>query len=129
MGMNYGPNGLRLFDIKCPNQIDSNYYATMVHELAHTWDFYYSNYFSRSISEENDYINLYSKYERMNQRPFRDYSYTNIREFMADTVRYYYFKYLDPRTGYKELEYPADVKNVLEKYICIANNDYKQTGC
>lgn len=129
MGMNYGPNALRLFDVKCPDSLNYDYYATMVHELAHTWDFYYSNYFDKNISDENDYVNLFSKYQNMDNRPFRDYSYSNIREFMADTIRYYYFKYLEPRGIYQNLEYPSDVKKVVEKYICIANNGYDKTSC
>ena len=129
MGMNYGPNSLRLFDIKCPNILDKHYYYTIVHELAHTWDFYYRNYFSKNISDENDFINLYSKYQNMSNRPFRDYSYSNIREFFADSVRYYYFKYIDPIYEYYVLDYPLDIKKTIEKYICIANNDYNNTTC
>lgn len=129
MGMNYGPNPLRLFDIKCPSVLNSDYYATMVHELAHTWDFYYSNHFSKNISDENDYINLFSKYQNMTNRPFRNYSYTNIKEFFADTIRYYYFKYLDPRGAYVNLDYPEDVKKVVEKYMCVAKNNYQRGNC
>ena len=39
VGMNYGPNALRLFDVKCSNNIldnTNNNYATIVHELSHT---------------------------------------------------------------------------------------------
>lgn len=129
VGMNYGPNSLRLFDVKCPNSLSSEYYPTFVHELAHTWDFYYKNYFKKNISDENDFVNLYSKYQNSNNRPFRDYSYSNIREFFADSVRYYYFKYIDPITYYRNLNYPSDIKKTLEKYICIANNNYSNIGC
>ncbi len=129
MGMNYGPNPLRLVDVKCPVAFNSEYYPTMVHELAHTWDFYYSNYFEKNISDQNDYINLYSKYKNNSNRPFRDYSYSNIREFFADSVRYYYFKYIDPKIGYANLDYPKDIKDVLEKYICISKNNYSNIGC
>lgn len=129
MGMNYGPNALRLFDVKCPKKLNNEYYPTFVHELAHTWDFYYSNFFNKNISDENDYINLYSKYKNDSNRPFRDYSYSNIREFFADSVRYYYFKYIDPINYYSGLNYPQDIKNVLEKYICIAKNNYNNLSC
>lgn len=129
VGMNYGPNYLRLFDVKCPQFLDKNYYPTIVHELAHTWDFYYRNYFSKNISDENDFINLYTKYQNMSDRPFRDYSYSNIREFFADSVRYYYFKYIDPMYEYYILKYPLDIKETIEKYICIANNGYNNTTC
>jgi len=129
VGMNYGPNSLRLFDVKCPSELNINYYPTIVHELAHTWDFYYKNYFSKNISDENDFVNLYSKYKNLNNRPFREYSYSNIREFFADSVRYYYFKYIDPLYEYYVLDYPIDIKKAVEKYICIANNDYHNYDC
>lgn len=129
LGMNYGPYSLRLFDVKCPNNIYNDYYYTIVHELAHSWDFYYSNYFSNTMSEENDIVNLYSKYQNNYDRPFRDYSYSNIREFFADSIRYYYFKYLDPIDYYRNLDYPNDIKKVVEKYICIANNNYNKEKC
>lgn len=129
VGMNYGPNLLRLFDVKCPSNLSVNYYPTIVHELAHTWDFYYRNYFSKNISDENDFVNLYSKYQNSKDRPFRDYSYNNIREFFADSVRYYYFKYVDPLYEYLILDYPMDIKIVVEKYMCIANNNYNKFAC
>ena len=128
-GMNYGPKSLRLFDVKCPNIIVNDYYYTMVHELAHSFDFYYSNYFSQTISSENDIINLYTKYKKLSNRPFREYSYSNIREFFADCIRYYYFKYLDPLDSYSKLDYPSDIKKIIEKYICIAKNDYNKDKC
>ena len=101
----------------------------MVHELAHTWDFYYSNHFNSFISEQNDVRNLYSKYLNSSNRPFRDYSYTNIQEFFADSVRYYYLKYIDPSSYFQNLTYPDDVRRVLEKYICIAKNNYQKGSC
>ena len=129
VGMNYGPKDLRLFDVRCSNDIFNNYYATIVHELAHTWDFYYGSLIDKDISEQSDVINLFNQYKNINNRPFRDYSYTDIREFFADMVRYYYLKYIDPTIGYRNLSYPSDIKNVLEKYICIANNGYDDTKC
>lgn len=129
LGMNYGPNDLRLFDVRCSDSSNSDYYATMVHELAHTWDFYYGNHFDNIISEQNDIRNLYNKYLNSVNRPFRDYSYTNIKEFFADSVRYYYLKYIDPKDYFKNLSYPDDVKSVLEKYICIAKNNYQKGSC
>lgn len=129
VGMNYGPQGLRLIDIRCSNIFTNNYYATVVHELAHTWDFYYGNMMGKDISETNEIINLYNKYRNDYSRPFRNYSYTNIREFVADMIRYYYLKYIDPINEYKSLYYPNDIKQILEKLICTANNNYKNNGC
>lgn len=129
VGMNYGPNKLRLIDVRCSNYVINNYYATIIHEMAHTWDFYYSNFMKKDISEQSDIINLYNKYKDSVNRPFRDYSYTNIREFVADMIRYYYLKYADPDVEYKDLNYPDDIKITLEKYICIANNGYNDSSC
>ena len=128
--MNYGPRGLRSVDIRCSDTVYNDYYATMVHEMAHSWDFYYANRLGSNISSQNDIINLYSKYKDMkSNRPFREYSYSNIYEFFADMVRYYYFKYYVPKSDFKELNYPSDIKNTLERYFCIAMNDYKEDKC
>lgn len=129
VGMNYGPLNLRLFDVRCSSTLDNNYYATIVHEMSHTWDFYYTNFFDKNITQENDIINLYNKYKNEKNRPFRDYSYTDIYEFFADMVRYYYLKYTDPINDYSNLDYPSDIKKTLEKYICIANNNYDKRKC
>lgn len=129
-GMNYGPSNLRSFDIKCGLEKSShNYYLTMVHELAHTWDMYYANFNKRNITEESDWLNLYIKYSNLQNRPFRDYSYTIIEEFFADAVKYYYFKYLDPIDAYTFLNYPDDIKKTIEKYMCITKNDYINNNC
>ena len=109
--------------------MENNYYATIVHELAHTWDFYYGSVIGNDITEQSDIVNLFNKYRNMHNRPFRDYSYTDIKEFFADMVRYYYLKYIDPINSYKNLDYPLEVKKVLEKYICISSNDYDKNMC
>ena len=129
VGMNYGPKGLRSVDIRCSNNSFNDYYATMVHEMAHSWDFYYANRLGDNISSQSDIINLYNKYINTKNRPFRDYSYSSIYEFLADMMRYYYFKYEVPRTGFNNLGYPNDIKNSLEKYICISKNDYDESKC
>ena len=128
-GMNYGPSPFRMFDIKCSDGDTNNYYGTMVHELAHTWDFNYSNYLKTNISDSSDVINIFSKYKNMKNRPFRDYSYSNIREFFADAFKYYYFKYMDMNAQYVNLDYPEDIKKVIEKYICITKNNYNEGAC
>lgn len=129
VGMNYGPKTLRSVDIRCSNKVYNDYYATMVHEMAHSWDFYYAKRMGENISSQSDIINLYSKYKNTKNRPFRDYSYSNIYEFVADMMRYYYFKYNVPKSNFKNLNYPSDLKKALEKYICIAKNNYKEEGC
>ena len=82
-----------------------------------------------NITSQSDIINLYNKYSKLSNRPFRDYSYSNQFELLADMMKYYYFKYLVPRNGYKDLNYPNDIKEVLEKYICISKNNYNDEKC
>ena len=127
VGMNYGPTDLRMIDVRC--SMGNNYYATIVHEMAHTWDFHYKSEMGSEISKQNDVINIFNKYRQMNNRPFRDYSYSNIYEFVADMMRYYYFKYEVPRDGFSELSYPSDLKKSLDKYICISKNNYNESMC
>jgi len=127
VGMNYGPTDLRMIDVRCST--GNNYYATIVHEMAHTWDFHYKSEKGNEITKQNDIISLFKKYEPMNNRPFRDYSYSDIREFFADMVRYYYLKYTDPEAEYELRSYPNDIKERLEKYICITNNNYNEDKC
>ena len=129
VGMNFGPRRFRALDVRCSNYLFNNNYATMVHELGHSWDFYYETKIGKNISSESDVINLYNKYLKDNNRPFRDYSYSSLYEFFADMVRYYYFKYIVPSGGFNRLDYPSDIKKTMEKYICIANNDYDTTKC
>lgn len=129
VGMNFGPRNLRSVDIRCSNLSYNDYYATMVHEMSHSWDFYYASRLGSNISSQSDVINLYNKYKDSKNRPFRDYSYSNIYEFVADMMRYYYFKYYVPRTGFSNLNYPSDIKKVLEKYICISKNNYDEGKC
>ena len=129
VGMNYGPRKLRAIDVRCSNTIFNDYYATIVHELGHSWDYYYSTKSGSNITSNSDVINLFNKYSKLSNRPFREYSYSNIYEFFADAVKYYYFKYLKPVNEYSRLSFPSDIKKVLEKYICIANSDYDEGKC
>ena len=129
VGMNYGPKNLKSLDVRCSNSVYNDYYGTIVHEMTHSWDFYYSTKLSGNITSQNDVINLFNKYSKLSNRPFRDYSYSSIYEFFADSMRYYYFKYLVPTSAYRNLDYPEDIKKVIEKYICIAKNNYDDTKC
>jgi hypothetical protein len=129
VGMNYGPKSLRSVDIRCSENSLNDFYATMVHEMAHSWDFYYASKLGDNISSQSDVINLYNKYKDDSNRPFRDYSYSSIYEFIADMMRYYYFKYEVPRGGFSGLTYPNDLKKSLERYICVSKNDYNESKC
>ena len=128
VGMNYGPTDLRMMDVRCSSG-GNNYYATIVHEMGHTWDFHYKSVLGKEISKQNDIVNTFNKYKTQSDRPFRDYSYTDIREFFADMIRYYYLKYTDAIPEYSTRFYPDDIKSNLEKYICITNNGYKEDKC
>ena len=128
VGMNYGPTDLRMMDVRCGSG-GNNYYATIVHEMGHTWDFHYKSVLGKEISKQNDIVNTFNKYKGQSDRPFRDYSYTDIREFFADMIRYYYLKYTDAIPEYSMRAYPDDIKGNLEKYICITNNGYKEDKC
>ena len=129
VGMNYGPKNSRSVDIRCSKTVYNDYYATMVHEMAHSWDFYYAKKLGDNISSQSDVINLYNKYKNEQDRIFREYSFSNIYEFIADMMRYYYFKNYAPRLPFKNLSYPFDVQNTLEKYICISKNNYSEINC
>ena len=126
VGMNYGPKSLRSVDVRCSKNVYNDYYATMVHEMSHSWDFYYATKLGSNISSQSDIINLYNKYIEKPDRPFRDYSYSNIYEFVADMMKYYYFKYYVPTPEFKNLTFPEDMKKALEKYICISKNNYNE---
>ena len=129
VGMNYGPLSMRSVDIRCTSNYNNDFYATMVHEMSHSWDFYYANVLGDNISSQSDIINLFNKYKNSVNAPFRSYSFSNQYEFVADMMRYYYLKYYVPRVGFKDLSYPMDVKNTLEKYICISKNNYDESKC
>ena len=129
VGMNYGPKRLRSVDVRCSKVVYNDCYATMVHEMAHSWDFYYAKRLGDNISSQNDVINLYNKYKNDSNRIFRDYSFSSIYEFMADMMRYYYFKNYVPKVPFRDLSYPEDIKTSLEKYICVSKNDYQENKC
>ena len=129
VGMNYGPRNLRAVDIRCGTKLVNDYYGTMIHEFSHSWDFYYAFKTGNNLSNESDVINLYNKYSKLTERPFRAYSYSSIYEFLADSVKYYYFKFIVPRNEFDKLDYPSDIQKTIEKYICIAQNNYDIKQC
>ena len=52
-----------------------------------------------------------------------------LEEFVAEAFAHYYAKYLVPLTKYKDMNYPDDIKTTLEKYICVAKNNYDASKC
>ena len=121
-------------------------YYVLTHELGHSIDFYYgyginhpkpitSNYYTtggnQAIANQSDIKNLYNKYRllRASARPLRDYAYKNINEFVAESFAYYFLTFTVPTKGYDVSEYPSDLKNTIEKYLCITKNNYDLTKC
>ncbi len=108
-------------------------YEIVIHELAHVWDN------KSGISENEDIKAMYKKYKDdyyrrsitssgANEKLFgRSNVYKDILEFFAYSYSWYYLKYIDPVDVYKDYDYPADLKNVMDKYTCLAKNsdDYK----
>ncbi len=131
------------------------FYHVLVHEMSHAWDSYYpfalkgvipknisssnekvhdtKDYFSEyslgRISNHQDVVNLYNKYKTQKNRPISDYAYSSRAEFWAEIMSFYYLKYIVPTGHYASIDYPDDIKKVVEKYICIAKNNYRNNGC
>ena len=125
------------------NDYMTNYYV-LVHELGHSFDQYYgyalnkpkvitkdyySKYSTHSIGAQSDMLSLYNKYKVMYTRPLRKYAYTSIHEFVAESFAYYYLTFVVPTEGYDSAKYPNDLKQVVEKYLCVAKHDYDTSQC
>ena len=153
LGINYSVNASkddyplsRSLDILAASRIDyMKKYYILVHELGHSFDFYYgygvnkpieitTDYASdsgkQSIASQSDIKVLYNKYKKMgDSAPLRDYAYTNIHEFVAEALAYYYMTFTVPTAGYKQDKYPTELKQVIEKYLCIDKNNYNEKVC
>ena len=131
------------------------FYHVLVHEMSHAWDSYYpfalkgvvpknissstekihdtKDYFDAyslgCISNHQDVVNLYNKYKTQKNRPISTYAYSKRAEFWAEIMSFYYLKYIVPTGHYASIDYPDDIKKVVEKYICIAKNNYRNNGC
>ncbi len=120
--------GMRYIALRC----DVFYRSTMVHEMAHTWDFNYGNILQTgNISQQSDLLTIYKKYlgiyNNNGSYPLRKYAYVNISapgvEFVAESYTVYYYKYINTTDGVPSnysTFYPVDLKNVLEKYINVS---------
>ena len=128
-----------MVDIKLKSETSVEEYrkGTIVHELSHAFDYYYGtrtrNYNNGNIRSHTDVINLYNSYLNQSPRPMRDYSYTNIAEFWADSSRWYYAEVFDgfdnaaTLAGTPEYQPASDeIKNMVSKYLCIARNNYDE---
>ena len=100
----------------------------LVHELSHAFDFYYRSKTGNSISEHNDLLKLYNLYKNKSDKPLRSYAYNNEKEFIAESIAYYYVeKHLNYsfRPNY-EKPTTNEIKRLVDKYICIAKNNYNE---
>lgn len=117
--------GIRYLALRC----DVFYRSTLVHEMAHSWDFNYGNVFQKgNISQQSDLLTIYKKYLNIYNNggtyPLRTYAYVNVSspgvEFLAEAYTVYFYKYIYADDGvpsnYKTF-YPVDLKNILDKYI------------
>ena len=123
--------------LKSENSVEEYRKGTIVHELSHALDHYYGtrtrNYSSGKIRHKEDVINLYNSYLNQSPRPLRNYSYTSIAEFWADSSRWYYseefngFDNASTMTGVPEYQ-PAndEIKDMVRKYMCIARNNFDE---
>lgn len=88
-------------------------------------------YGTSRISSQSDILSLINKYKNMKNRPIdrQGYAYSKNLEFVAEAVSWYYMKYVLNEPTYADTLFPDDLKNTVEKYICIAKNNYEKTGC
>jgi len=128
-GVTYNVYGYRSILVHCPSNFSDYYFRTIVHETAHAWESQYAVAIDGSLNALMEpYFNKYKAYAVEN-RPFRDYSFSGVGEFTADAYAWYYFMFIDDTyqtDGIKEnLFYPSDLKQAMEKHIAFTKNGYK----
>ena len=120
-GMTYGWSIYKLIDINEYSTLAPN--QTLVHELAHKFDFE-----NGKLSQTTEWENLYNKYK--NQNVLTTYSKTNPQEFFADAVSVYFFKNYVTNSEYYEyignskgeeyrnnVVYPEDIKAFIKEHL------------
>ena len=115
-----------------PDTIDSS--NSSIHKRG-----YYNNYENGSISSQSDITSLFNKYHTkyktqclrsLPTEEISNYGFcNNTDEFVAEIFSIYYLKYIVPTGKYANNSYPDDIKKAVEKYICIAKNNYHNKGC
>ena len=113
-------------------------YTVAIHELSHTLDVRYKSIHGHYMNEEQELIELRNKYKNINNRPLRNYAYSDkgnssVPEFFAELLTYYYINYVDTTTqldnNYIRGNFPDDMKKMAEKYICIGRNNFDKSKC
>lgn len=87
-GVGQAMMGKMYIDIKC----DKYHELVLAHEIAHNMDYYYKHFTGKDyISNGDAYSKLFDKY---NGKVLRTYSFTNEKEFFADSYSYYFHRYI-----------------------------------
>ncbi len=164
-GLTFGDDdSIKSLSIRCGNDVD--FLPVLVHELAHSFDYYYKDHNGIMLSDEEDIRKLFNYYSNVsraalnnsvysiNDKPLRYYAYLkNRKEFFSELIAFYYINYIDTnyklidvkfakekifingssydsiKEGYFRGNYPDDMKKVVEKYICLANNNFNKSKC
>lgn len=105
------------------------------------YSLYYNRHMKSMISYQKDIDDLYLQYH---QKYYNECSgksdWTNNEltqysvcggqtEFVAEIFSVYYLKYIVPTGNYVNISYPDDVKKTVEKYLCLAKNNYDSDIC
>ena len=113
--------------------------AVLVHELAHNFDIncqkydktetflnvvqiyslMFNKYYYNEISKTKEFNDLFNKYKNESNKPLRDYSYTDIKEFFADALgNYFEIKY----NGYSILKTNDEIENLVSNFLANIDN-------
>ena len=122
-GMAYGIGEYRSNDVSLGSSVSEYSKGTFIHEQGHVFDSYYGIKTGTGISGQTDVKNLYNKYSKWSSssRPLRDYAYTNVGEFVAESIEYYYYyKYTNQKCPNGGNQITSDIIKVFEKYFDVA---------
>lgn len=95
-------------DFKCETYSPT----TVAHEAGHAIDYRYKSLTGSMLSDS--FESLYKKYYSASGRPLRKYSYTNLKEFFAESYASYSLSQNNIKLDWK---YPSDLKNETIKAI------------
>lgn len=99
----------------------NDYLFSLVHEIGHAFDKSYGYHFEKIVSETDVIKSLYNKYKNISGRPLRNYSYTNLYEFVADsfsnTMRELLYQKENKYPYTNQGKLPDDIRNTIIGYI------------
>lgn len=113
--------GRMYIDIKC----NKYHELVLTHEIAHNIDYYYKLFTGEDyISSDKVYSKLFDKY---NGKVLRTYSFTNEKEFFADSYSYYFHRYVAKTNSAlvgvgRNWKYNNEIKKEIENTIKIIKN-------